>query len=124
MNNVNFTILAGTTICTDVTERKRSAVTMTSPFGKKECEMLRWWVDEVKKKFTHILFSLLICLRVGKGFGYSMFSHGNLSRALDLKTPPPLSLTNDGRQVHTGVGGARGNLASAVRLKHYKHENI
>lgn len=99
---------------------------MTSPFGKRECEMLRWWVDGVRKKFTHILFSLLICLRVGEGFGYSMFSHGNLSRALDMKTPPPLSLSNDGRrgEVHSGVGGARGNLTNTVRLKHKKYENI
>uniref|UniRef100_A0A3B5LWH4 Uncharacterized protein n=1 Tax=Xiphophorus couchianus TaxID=32473 RepID=A0A3B5LWH4_9TELE len=26
------------------------------------------------------------------GIGYSMFSHGNLNRALDMKSPPPLSL--------------------------------
>lgn len=80
----------------------------------------------MKKEFTHILFSLLICLHVGEGFGYSMFSHGNLSRALDMKTPPPLSLTNDGRrgEIHSGMGGARNNLANAVRLKHYKHANI
>lgn len=71
----------------------------------------------MKKIFTHILFSLPICLCVGEGFGYSVFSHGNLSRALDMKTPPPLSLTNDGRrgEVHPGVGVARGNLTNAVR---------
>lgn len=76
----------------------------------------------VKKKFTHILFSLLICLRVGEGFGYSMLSHGNLSRALDMKTPPSLSLTNEGRrgEVHPGVGGVRGNLSNAVRDSNIK----
>lgn len=73
--------------------------------------------DKVKKKFTHILFSLPIYVRVGEGIGYSMFSHGNLSRALDTKTPPPLMLTGEGRRVegHPGMGGARGNLNSTVR---------
>ncbi|KAI4894186.1 hypothetical protein NFI96_017883 [Prochilodus magdalenae] len=51
------------------------------------------------------------------GIGYSMFSHSNLSRALEMKTPPPLSLANDGRRVetHPGLTGARSNLTNAVR---------
>lgn len=88
------------------------------------------WIG-VRKKFTHILFSLPICLRVGEGFGYSMFSHGSLSRALDMKTPPPLSLSNDGRrgEVHPGVGVTRGNLTNAVRgcakdVTRIKHSDI
>ncbi|TSK53687.1 Myocyte-specific enhancer factor 2B [Bagarius yarrelli] len=57
------------------------------------------------------------------GFGYSVFSHGNLSRALDVKTPPPLSLTNEGRRgdVHTGVGATRGNLTNARALYQSMH---
>ncbi|XP_051551420.1 myocyte-specific enhancer factor 2B-like isoform X1 [Myxocyprinus asiaticus] len=51
------------------------------------------------------------------GLGYSMFSHGNLSRALEMKTPPPLSMTSDGRRLdaHTALCGTRSNLANAVR---------
>ncbi|XP_062868850.1 myocyte-specific enhancer factor 2B isoform X2 [Trichomycterus rosablanca] len=57
------------------------------------------------------------------GIGYSMFSHGNLSRALEMKTPPPLSLTSEGRRVegHPGMGGARGNLNSARALYQSMH---
>ncbi|XP_076880319.1 myocyte-specific enhancer factor 2B [Brachyhypopomus gauderio] len=49
------------------------------------------------------------------GIGYSMFAHGNLSRTLEMKTPPPLSLAGDGRRAepHPGQGGARGNLTNA-----------
>ncbi|XP_017556732.1 myocyte-specific enhancer factor 2B isoform X1 [Pygocentrus nattereri] len=51
------------------------------------------------------------------GIGYPMFSHGNLSRALEMKTPPPLGLASDGRRVetHPGLTGARTNLSNAVR---------
>ena len=47
-----------------------------------------------------------------------MFSHGNLSRALEMKTPPPLNLGNDNRRAesHPGMGGIRANLNSAVRI--------
>ncbi|XP_051980436.1 myocyte-specific enhancer factor 2B isoform X1 [Xyrauchen texanus] len=51
------------------------------------------------------------------GLGYSMFSHGNLSRALEIKTPPPLSMTGDGRRLdaQAGLCGTHNNLANAVR---------
>ncbi|XP_073700821.1 myocyte-specific enhancer factor 2B [Garra rufa] len=51
------------------------------------------------------------------GLGYTMFSHGNLSRALEMKTPPPMNMTNDGRRIdaHGGLCGTRSNLANAVR---------
>ncbi|ROL40848.1 Myocyte-specific enhancer factor 2B [Anabarilius grahami] len=49
------------------------------------------------------------------GLGYSMFSHGNLSKALEMKTPPPLNMTSDGRRIdaHSGLCGTRSNLANA-----------
>ncbi|KAL1023051.1 hypothetical protein UPYG_G00035840 [Umbra pygmaea] len=52
------------------------------------------------------------------GIGYSMFSHGNLSRSLDMKTPPPLNLGSENRraEVHPGMGGTRANLNSARGL--------
>nr|XP_015220754.1 PREDICTED: myocyte-specific enhancer factor 2B [Lepisosteus oculatus] len=42
------------------------------------------------------------------GIGYSMFSHGHLSRTL-AKTPPPLNLGSDGRRMegHPGLTGTR-----------------
>ncbi|KAA0712200.1 Myocyte-specific enhancer factor 2C [Triplophysa tibetana] len=51
------------------------------------------------------------------GLGYSMFSHGNLSRALEMKSPPPLSMTGDGRRIdpHAGLCPTRSNLTNAVR---------
>ncbi|XP_030640063.1 myocyte-specific enhancer factor 2B [Chanos chanos] len=51
------------------------------------------------------------------GIGYSMFSHGNLSRTLDMKTPPPLNLGSDGRRMDTypGLTSTRNNLTNAVR---------
>ncbi|XP_028856958.1 myocyte-specific enhancer factor 2B [Denticeps clupeoides] len=33
------------------------------------------------------------------GIGYSVFTHGNLSRALEMKTPPPLNLGSDSRRM-------------------------
>ncbi|XP_026863945.2 myocyte-specific enhancer factor 2B [Electrophorus electricus] len=57
------------------------------------------------------------------GIGYSMFSHGNLSRTLEMKTPPPLSLASEGRRVepHPGQGGTRGNLTNARALYQSVH---
>ncbi|KAJ7993094.1 hypothetical protein DPEC_G00268860 [Dallia pectoralis] len=55
------------------------------------------------------------------GIGYSMFSHGNLSRALDMKTPPPLNLGSENRRVdgHLGLGGTRTNLNTARGLLYH-----
>ncbi|KAK6320389.1 hypothetical protein J4Q44_G00094960 [Coregonus suidteri] len=49
------------------------------------------------------------------GIGYSMFSHSNRSRALEMKTPPPLNLGNDNRRAESNpsMGGIRANLNSA-----------
>lgn len=53
-----LTLLVGITMYTDVTEQKRSAVTMTSPFGKREHERLRWWVDRGEKEIhPHLVFT-------------------------------------------------------------------
>uniref|UniRef100_A0A8C1L212 Myocyte enhancer factor 2b n=4 Tax=Cyprinus carpio TaxID=7962 RepID=A0A8C1L212_CYPCA len=51
------------------------------------------------------------------GLGYPMFSHGNLSRALEMKSPPPLNMASDGRRIdaHSGLCGTRSNLANVVR---------
>ncbi|XP_064187839.1 myocyte-specific enhancer factor 2B [Anguilla rostrata] len=57
------------------------------------------------------------------GIGYSMFSHGNLSRALEMKTPPPLNLGCENRraEAHPGLPGARANLSSARVLYQGMH---
>ncbi|KAM4548023.1 myocyte-specific enhancer factor 2B isoform 1-T1 [Odontesthes bonariensis] len=50
------------------------------------------------------------------GIGYSVFSHGNLNRALDMKSPPPLNLGTENLRadaVNQGMGGARANHNSA-----------
>lgn len=67
-----------------------------------------------KTNFNHILF---FTSHMTEGLGYSMFSHGNLSKALEMKTPPPLNMTSDGRRIdaHSGLCGTRSNLANAVR---------
>ncbi|XP_036378526.1 myocyte-specific enhancer factor 2B [Megalops cyprinoides] len=57
------------------------------------------------------------------GIGYSMFSHGNLSRALEMKTPPPLNLGYENRraEAHPGLPGARTNLSSVRVLYQGMH---
>ncbi|XP_016394239.1 myocyte-specific enhancer factor 2B-like [Sinocyclocheilus rhinocerous] len=57
------------------------------------------------------------------GLGYSMFSHGNLSRALEMKTPPPLNMASDARRIdaHSGLCGTRSNLANARALYQSMH---
>ncbi|CAG5864735.1 unnamed protein product [Menidia menidia] len=53
------------------------------------------------------------------GIGYSVFSHGNLNRALDMKTPPPLSLGTENHRaeaVNQAMGGARANHNAARGL--------
>ncbi|XP_017262620.1 myocyte-specific enhancer factor 2B [Kryptolebias marmoratus] len=47
------------------------------------------------------------------GIGYSVFSHGNLNRALDTKTPPPLSLGSENLRADAasqGMGTTRRSL--------------
>uniref|UniRef100_A0A665T356 Myocyte-specific enhancer factor 2B-like n=1 Tax=Echeneis naucrates TaxID=173247 RepID=A0A665T356_ECHNA len=44
------------------------------------------------------------------GIGYSMFSHGNLNRTLDMKSPPPLNLGHEnmrGDAVNQAMGATR-----------------
>ncbi|XP_028259931.1 myocyte-specific enhancer factor 2B [Parambassis ranga] len=56
------------------------------------------------------------------GIGYSMFSHGNLNRALDMKSPPPpppLGLGSENLRadaVNQGMGATRANHNSARGL--------
>ncbi|KAI4828985.1 hypothetical protein KUCAC02_023049 [Chaenocephalus aceratus] len=50
------------------------------------------------------------------GIGYSVFSHGNLNRALDMKSPPPVNLGSDnlrGDAANVGLGATRANHNSA-----------
>ncbi|XP_043079081.1 myocyte-specific enhancer factor 2B isoform X2 [Puntigrus tetrazona] len=57
------------------------------------------------------------------GLGYSMFSHGGLSRGLEMKTPPPLNMAGDGRraEAHGGLCGTRSSLANARALYQSMH---
>ncbi|KAF7662974.1 hypothetical protein LDENG_00221100 [Lucifuga dentata] len=53
------------------------------------------------------------------GIGYSVFSHGNLNRAVDMKSPPPLNLGNENLQrdaANHGMGATRANHNSARGL--------
>ncbi|XP_076009527.1 myocyte-specific enhancer factor 2B [Genypterus blacodes] len=51
------------------------------------------------------------------GIGYSVFSHGNLNRALDMKSPPPLGIENLQREAaNQGMGATRANHNSARGL--------
>ncbi|KAM3619710.1 uncharacterized protein V6R79_012412 [Siganus canaliculatus] len=50
------------------------------------------------------------------GIGYSVFSHGSLNRALDMKSPPPLNLGTEnlrGDATNLGMGASRANHSSA-----------
>lgn len=52
------------------------------------------------------------------GIGYSMFSHGGLSRCLDMKSPPPLNMGGENLRGDPGNQAARMvNHASAVRSR-------
>ncbi|XP_063003411.1 myocyte-specific enhancer factor 2B [Elgaria multicarinata webbii] len=53
---------------------------------------------------------------LGAGIGYPIFTHGNLSRMLPSKTPPPLYLGADPRRVEGHLSGSRNNMASARSL--------
>uniref|UniRef100_A0A3P8SIM9 Myocyte enhancer factor 2b n=1 Tax=Amphiprion percula TaxID=161767 RepID=A0A3P8SIM9_AMPPE len=53
------------------------------------------------------------------GIGYSVFSHGNLNRALDMKSPPPLNLGSENLRAEAAnqaMGAARANHNSARGL--------
>ncbi|XP_029987656.1 myocyte-specific enhancer factor 2B [Sphaeramia orbicularis] len=53
------------------------------------------------------------------GIGYSVLSHGNLNRALEMKSPPPLTLGGDslrGDAANQGMGATRANHNSARGL--------
>ncbi|XP_024114526.1 myocyte-specific enhancer factor 2B isoform X1 [Oryzias melastigma] len=52
------------------------------------------------------------------GIGYSVFSHGNVNRALDMKSPPPLNLGSENLRAdvaNAGLGSTRANHNSAQR---------
>lgn len=55
------------------------------------------------------------------GIGYSVFSHGSLNRALEMKSPPPpppaLNLGTEilrGEAANQGMGATRANHSSSV----------
>lgn len=51
------------------------------------------------------------------GIGYSMFSHGTLNRALEMKSPPPLNQASENMRGDTAtqaLGVTRANCGSAV----------
>ncbi|XP_041861332.1 myocyte-specific enhancer factor 2B [Melanotaenia boesemani] len=53
------------------------------------------------------------------GIGYSVFSHGNLNRTLDMKSPPPLNVGTENMRadaVNQGMGVTRANHSSARGL--------
>ncbi|KAK5605252.1 hypothetical protein CRENBAI_017053 [Crenichthys baileyi] len=53
------------------------------------------------------------------GIGYSMFSHGNLNRALDSKSPPPMNLGSENMRAEAtnqAMGTTRANHNSARSL--------
>ncbi|MEQ2267181.1 hypothetical protein XENORESO_002792 [Xenotaenia resolanae] len=53
------------------------------------------------------------------GIGYSMFSHGNLNRALDMKSPPPMNLGSENLRAEAtnqAMGTTRANHNSARSL--------
>lgn len=65
------------------------------------------------------LFTSISFLSLGlAGIGYSVFSHGNLTRALEMKSPPPpLNLGSEnlrGDASNQGMGVTRANHSSAV----------
>lgn len=76
---------------------------------------------EVRKVLSSHLFSLPASLSGAAslaGIGYSVFTHGNLNRGLEMKSPPPsLSLGPDGLRgdaANQGMGPSRINHNSAV----------
>lgn len=73
----------------------------------------------MKQEVGHILFfTSHVCF--SEGIGYSMFSHGNVSRALEMKSSPPLNLGAEGRRMDTPPG-TRSNLTN-VRDVRYRQD--
>lgn len=59
----------------------------------------------------------LLFLSAAAGIGYSMFSHGTLNRALEMKSPPPLNQASEnmrGDAATQALGVTRANCGSAV----------
>lgn len=75
-----------------------------------------------KKPHAHISFHFPApfsssLLSVAAGIGYSMFSHGTLNRALEMKSPPPLNQASEnmrGDAATQALGVTRANCSSAV----------
>lgn len=62
-------------------------------------------------------FSLPAPFFYSLGIGYSVFSHGNLNRALDMKSPPPLNVGTENLRAdgaNQAMGATRANHNSAV----------
>lgn len=77
--------------------------------------------SSVSETSSH-LFSLPAPFFDCVGIGYSVFSHGNLNRALDMKSPPPLNLGGEnlrGDAANQGMGATRANHSSAVSSCYY-----
>lgn len=73
--------------------------------------------SSVSETSSH-LFSLPAPFFRCVGIGYSVFSHGNLNRALDMKSPPPLNMGGENLRGdaanNQGMGATRANHNSAV----------
>lgn len=73
-----------------------------------------------KNPHAHISFHFprsLLFLSAAAGIGYSMFSHGTLNRALEMKSPPPLNQASEnmrGDAATQALGVTRANCGSAV----------
>lgn len=76
--------------------------------------------SSVTETSSHLL-SLPAPFFHSEGIGYSMFSHGSLNRALDMKSPPPLNLGSEnlrGDAANQGIGATRANYSAAVSSRY------